>query len=27
MMVDMRNLFNPIDVKNAGLRYDGVGRC
>jgi UDPglucose 6-dehydrogenase len=26
MMVDMRNLFDPADVKNAGLRYDGVGR-
>jgi len=25
-MVDMRNLFDPADVKNAGLGYDGVGR-
>lgn len=25
-MVDMRNLFNPRDVKQAGLGYDGVGR-
>lgn len=25
-MVDMRNLFDPGDVKNAGLGYDGVGR-
>jgi UDPglucose 6-dehydrogenase len=25
-MVDMRNLFDPAAVKNAGLGYDGVGR-
>lgn len=25
-VVDTRNLFDPDDVKNAGLRYDGVGR-
>ncbi|MFT6290040.1 MAG: UDPglucose 6-dehydrogenase [Ilumatobacter sp.] len=25
-IVDTRNLFDPNDVKNAGLRYDGVGR-
>ena len=25
-MVDMRNLFDPGEVKNAGLGYDGVGR-
>ncbi len=25
-IVDMRNLFNPLDVKAAGLGYDGVGR-
>ncbi|MFK7918205.1 MAG: UDP-glucose/GDP-mannose dehydrogenase family protein [Ilumatobacter sp.] len=25
-IVDTRNLFDPDDVKNAGLRYDGVGR-
>jgi UDPglucose 6-dehydrogenase len=25
-MVDMRNLFDPADVKHAGLGYDGVGR-
>jgi UDPglucose 6-dehydrogenase len=25
-LVDMRNLFDPADVKNAGLGYDGVGR-
>lgn len=25
-VVDMRNLFNPQDVKAAGLGYDGVGR-
>lgn len=25
-IVDMRNLFNPVDVKSAGLGYDGVGR-
>ncbi|WP_394943167.1 UDP-glucose dehydrogenase family protein [uncultured Ilumatobacter sp.] len=25
-MVDMRNLFDPADVKNTGLGYDGVGR-
>lgn len=25
-LVDMRNLFDPGDVKQAGLRYDGVGR-
>ena len=25
-MVDMRNLFDPRDVKAAGLGYDGVGR-
>ena len=26
MVVDMRNLFDPADVKRVGLRYDGVGR-
>jgi UDPglucose 6-dehydrogenase len=25
-IVDTRNLFDPDLVKNAGLRYDGVGR-
>ena len=25
-LVDMRNLFDPAEVKAAGLRYDGVGR-
>lgn len=25
-IVDTRNLFGPDDVKDAGLRYDGVGR-
>jgi len=25
-IVDTRNLLDPDDVKNAGLRYDGVGR-
>ena len=25
-IVDTRNLFDPDEVKNAGLRYDGVGR-
>ena len=25
-IVDTRNLFDPDQVKNAGLRYDGVGR-
>ncbi len=25
-IVDTRNLLDPDQVKNAGLRYDGVGR-
>ncbi|NND74107.1 MAG: UDP-glucose/GDP-mannose dehydrogenase family protein [Ilumatobacter sp.] len=25
-IVDMRNMFDPSDVKDAGLGYDGVGR-
>jgi len=25
-IVDTRNLLDPDHVKNAGLRYDGVGR-
>lgn len=27
MLVDARNLLDPVAVRDAGLRYDGVGRC